>query len=285
MYILIFIQQLLASGTHIIVKDLTNSLQTPFLLFLRSIIAALFFIGWILFRRKKIIKIDKKDIPVFLLLGLINIPINQFLFFVGVHLSTAPNAALAYALTPAFVLIIAIIFLKESHTWQKILGIIIAIGGTLIILFEHGVDFSSNYLIGNILVLLASFSWAIYTILGKNIAIKYGAMYSTALSMILGFILFLPIFFILKPPLDYSSISIFGWSEIIYLGLLSSAVSYGIWFYALTKIEASKVAVFNNLQPIFTTILAMFFFHQHLTIAFIAGGILILGGVFVTQKG
>ncbi len=220
-----------------------------------------------------------------ILLGILNIPLNQFFFFIGVHLSTAPNAGLAYALTPAFVLVIAILFLKESHNWKKILGVIVAIGGDIIIMLEHGINFSSDYFIGNVLLMLASFTWALYTVLGRDFTRKYGAIYATALSMILGLVFYIPVFLFTKDKIDLTVITTINWLQILYIGILTSGASYLIWLYALKKMEASKLAVFSNLQPVFTIILAMIFLGTHLTMPFVIGGVLIIGGVVLTQRG
>ncbi|MBI5324964.1 MAG: EamA family transporter [Ignavibacteriae bacterium] len=284
MYFWIFVQQLIASGTHIIVKDLTETIQPSLILLLRAFFAAGFYILWVIVREKKYLRIEKKDIPIAIILGIINIPINQYLFFLGVRLSTAPNAGLAYALTPAFVLIIALLFLKESRNWMKISGVVIAIGGAVLIMSERGIDLKSDYFLGNVLLLLASFSWALYTILGRDFSRKYGAVYSTAVTMVIGFISYIPIYLITNEPIAIGTFNAFDWLGILYLGIMTSGVGYLIWFWALKKMEASKLAVFNNLQPILTTILAMIFHHHVLTMPFLAGGVLIIGGVILAQR-
>ncbi|MCL5990903.1 MAG: DMT family transporter [Bacteroidetes bacterium] len=286
MYIWIFIQQLIASGTHIIVKDLTETIQPSLILLLRAFFAAGFYIFWVIVREKKNFRLEKKDIPVAILLGILNIPINQYLFFIGVHLSTAPNAGLAYALSPAFVLVIALLFLKESGNWKKITGVAIAIAGAVLIMLERGIDLKSDFFIGNVLLLLASFSWALYTILGRDFSRKYGAVYSTAVTMVIGFITYIPVYFITNEPiLAVVTFNVFDWLGILYLGIMTSGFGYLIWFWALKKMEASKLSVFNNLQPVLTTILAIIFLHHQLTIPFLAGGVLIIGGVVLTQRG
>lgn len=284
MYFWIFFQQLIASGTHIIVKDLSESIYPSVILLFRAFFAAGFYLLWIIVREKKYFRIEKKDIPIAIILGIINIPINQYLFFIGVHLSTAPNAGLAYALTPAFVLIIALIFLKEGRNWMKISGVVIAIAGAVLIMAERGIDLKSDYFIGNILLLLASFSWALYTVLGRDFSRKYGAVYSTAVTMVIGFITYIPIYFITNEPFRINTFNAFDWLGILYLGIMTSGVGYLIWFNALKKMEASKLAVFNNLQPILTTILAMIFHHHVLTMPFVLGGVLIIGGVILAQR-
>jgi drug/metabolite transporter (DMT)-like permease len=283
MYILIFLQQLIASLTHVLAKNLTEFVHPELVLFYRSLLAALIVTGWIFYKRNHIRKIEKRDIPVLLILSIINIPINQFLFITAIHLTTAPNAALAYALSPAFVLIIAIIFLKENAGILKISGVIIAFAGAFLIFFERGLQLNTDTFLGNILVLIASFSWALYTVIGRNFSRKYGAIYSTSLSMILGFLFYIPIFLLLPVPFHFIEIKIISWLQIFYLGIFSSVVGYVLWYYALKKIEASRVAVFNNLQAVLTTILAVIFLSQIITIFFVIGGVLIITGVIMAQ--
>ena len=102
--------------------------------------------------------------------------------------------------------------------------------------------------------------------------------------MIIGFILYLPIFFILNVNISEVTISTKNWFQFLYLGAFTSAIGYAIWYYALTKIDASKLAVFNNVQPAMTAFLAFLFFSTPVTIFFIIGGTLIVAGVFITQR-
>jgi drug/metabolite transporter (DMT)-like permease len=285
MYILLLIQQLLSSITHIISKNLTNTVPAPEILIIRASIAGFIYCIWILIKWKSLPKFRGKDILIIITLGALNIPVNQYLFFTGIKLSTAPNAALAYALSPAFVLIIALMSKQEKASLLRTIGIIVATIGTAIILFEHGIDFSSEYFIGNILVLTASFSWAVYTILGKDFSRRFGAINATALSMISGLILYTPIYIFQSNSITIRHITYTEFAEKLYLGVFTSVIAYSIWYYALSKTDASKVSVFNNIQPILTTILSVIFLSQHITALMITGGLLIIAGVFITQKG
>ncbi len=282
---LLFIQQALASGTHIVAKSLTYDVNPQVALFFRGMIASILFAGWMLLRRKKMKKPDRRDIPVMLILGLINLPVNQFLFLTAISLTSPPNVALAYALTPAFVLIIALTFLKESASMLKITGVLLAIGGTVLVISENGIDFSTDSTLGDILVLIASFSWALYTVIGKNFTRKYGAIQATAMATITGWILYLPIFYFLPVKIELADISTVNWLQLLYIGGITSVVAYALWYYALTKSEASKVAVFNNVQPILTTIFSIFFFGQIISWQFIIGGTIVITGVIMTQRG
>lgn len=284
MYFLLIIQQLIASGTHIFAKTVTEQVPPPVVLFFRTLIVSTLYLAYLYIRRKSHIKFEKKDIWIFLFLGFLNIPINQFLFLTSLKYTSAPNVALAYALTPAFVLIMANIFLKESMTFIKTLGVAIAVFGQVLIIAQDGFELGSDTLKGNLLALTASFSWGLYTLIGRNLARKYGGIYSNGLAMIIGTVMFLPIFSFLPVTIELEQISTNNWLQILYIAVITSGVGYALWYVALQKIEASRVAVFNNIQPVFTTILAVIFMDEIITNVFLLGGVLIILGVFLTQR-
>ncbi len=285
MYLLLVLQQLIASGTHVLAKSVTMELPPATVLLYRALLAAGIYGGYILIKKKQLKPLERQDWWKFLVLGIINIPINQFLFLTGVKLSSPPNVALAYALTPAFVLIIATVFLREAINLKRTLGIGIAIAGTVLILAEKGFDFNSDSFLGDIMALTASFSWAIYTILGKTLSRKYGAFYMTGMAMIMGLLSYIPIYLLHPAEFVFTEVTGTQWLQIFYLGAITSAVGYALWYLALTKIDASKVSVFNNIQPIFTTILTMIFFAYSPSLIFLLGGLLIICGVIITQRG
>ena len=79
-------------------------------------------------------------------------------------------------------------------------------------------------------------------------------------------------------------ISINGWMAVLYLAIICSVFGYIGWYYALKKTEASKAAVFLNLIPLFTITMSLFL-GETITVFFLLGGILIIYGVYLTQKG
>ncbi|MES2765992.1 MAG: EamA family transporter [Bacteroidota bacterium] len=288
-YFILIFQQLIASSTHLIAKSATTEIHPALVVFLRGGFAALAYAVWWVFKRKDLPKFERSDLKKLLILGLINIPINQLLFIWGLRFTTAPNASLAYALTPAFVLLTALAFTKERTTRLKVIGIVVAFVGITIVLFERDVNFSSGYFLGNIMVLGASLSWAWFTLLGRDFAKKYGAIYSTALAMFMGWAMYIPFFiglhFFADVPFNIGDLSGTNWFQIFYLGVITSGVGYALWNYALTKTDASKVAVFNNMQPILTTILSIIFLSQEPSHIFVIGGLVAIVGVVLTQRG
>jgi drug/metabolite transporter (DMT)-like permease len=274
--------------THIIGKDALETLPAPLALLLRAVIAssALYIVVVAKQRRINLFRgIASKDMLRLVLLGFLNIPINQFIYFEGLHYTSPANSALLYAMTPAIVFIMVLFIHGERANWKKSTGILVAFAGTAIVMFEHGASFQSANTKGNILIFIAVTAWSLFTILGKPLIPKYGALRVTAIHMFFGTILFLPIGLTQADITAIPSISGKIWLEILYLGILGSCVNYILWYYALGKLETSKVAIFQNLQPILTSIIALVLGTVLFTPALIGGGMLALLGVLLVEKG
>lgn len=279
------IQQLIASGTHVVAKTLTENVAPAVVLFYRALIVSTLYLIYLFAFKKKRRRIEKNDYWKFLVIGLLNIPINQFLFLNSLELTSAPHVAFAYALVPAFVLVISSFWLKEKPTNLKILGIFLAFAGTVLLLLDKGFNVNSGSTIGDLLALTASLSWALYTIIGKQLSEKYGAIFTTGMAMFVGLLFYIPIFHFHPVEYNFNDISTINWLQIFYIAAITAGVGYALWYYALTKIEASKVSVFNNVQPVLTTILSVIFLGHVFTGEFVVGGGLIILGVVLTQRG
>jgi len=121
-----------------------------------------------------------------LLLALLGVPVNQGLFLSGLQLSTAAHAALLYTMTPLFVLLLAQALIGEFPGWRTALGTALALGGTLLVLFQRGLDLSGGPLIGDLLLLVAVIAWAAYTAEGREVVGKLGAFPTIAWTLIAG---------------------------------------------------------------------------------------------------
>lgn len=282
-YIVMIIQQLIASGTHLIAKTVTQEVDPFTLTFLRGIVSG-GALSLLFYLREKKVRIEKKDYPVVIWLSILAIPINQFFYLYGMKFTLAANGALLYATTPAFMLVFSRILLGEPLSIQKIIGVATAFAGVSFVIFEHGVDFSSDYFFGNVMILIAVIAWTLYAVLGKRLITKYGSFHVSSLTIITGALLFVPPGAASLTWFEMNSISFNNWLGILYLALGSSVVGYVLWYYAIGKFDTTKVAVFANAQPILTTVLAVVFLHQPVSTTFMFGGIITIAGVLITQK-
>ncbi|MEW5798749.1 MAG: DMT family transporter [Bacteroidota bacterium] len=282
-YIIMLIQQLIASGTHLIAKTVTREVDPMALTFVRGLISG-GVLAIVFFIREKKIRIQREDFGTLFWLSVLAISINQYFYLYGMKFTLAANGALLYATTPAFVLVFSRLILGERLTMWKVTGVVVAFVGVTIIIFERGIDFSSDYFFGNVMILIAVIAWALYAIQGKKLIAKYGAFHVSSLTIILGAVVFIPPGAASLTWFDVSTISIDNWFGILYLALGTSVVSYILWYYAIGKFDTTKVAVFANAQPILTTILAVLILDQPITGIFVIGGVITIAGVLLTQR-
>ncbi|MFN4984908.1 MAG: DMT family transporter [Ignavibacteria bacterium] len=288
-YFLLFIQQLISSSTHLVADDISEKLHPIHIVLIRGIFTCLAFAVWFAIRKGTWKRVSRADVPLILGLGLLNISINQILFIWGVKFTTAPNASLAYALTPVFVVFIARMVYKQSVSMLKWIGVVTAIAGAVIVLNERGLAVQADQSVGNIMVLSASISWAVYTFYSSRLIERYGAVQAIALTFFSGLLLYVPVWLAMPvqaPLVDVLSAagSSSTWFQLFYLGVITSGVGYGLWYVALSKLPSSNVAVFNNLQPVLTSVLALLLFGLEPSGAYVIGGSLALLGVVVTQR-
>lgn len=283
-YAVLILQLVVASATHIVAKAVTAHVDPVTLTFLRTVVSGLGMI--ILLRARKISwSVERKDLKRLMLLGFLGIPLNQFPYLYGIGFTTAANGALLYATTPVLVMVLSALLLKEAVTIRKSAGIFLAFAGVAIVIFERGLDFSSGTTYGNVVIFIGVIAWAFFTVLGRSLILKYGALKVTCLAMLIGTAMFFPVGMVgvLVNPIVQLSLS--DWFGILYLGIGTSIVGYVLWYYAIGRIEVSKVAVFANGQPVLATVLAVVFLNYTITGNFVVGGIMTLAGVILTQMG
>jgi drug/metabolite transporter (DMT)-like permease len=282
-YIVILIQTFLGGATHIVAKSVTNDVDAVTLTFLRSVVSnvGLVLVFWM---RGVRLKISPKDRGMLILLGILGTG-NQLLYMYGVHFTTAANGALLYGTTPVIVLVFSRILLGERVTLKKTAGIFMAFLGVSIVIFERGISLSSSHTYGNLIVLVAVCAWGLFTIFGKSMVMKYGALQTTSVAAFLGGAMLFPFGVFSASRFEFSLLNTMDWLGILYLGIGTSVISYVLWYYALRRIEASKLAVFSNGQPIVAALLSVVFLQYTFTTAFLIGGTITVAGVVLTQRG
>jgi drug/metabolite transporter (DMT)-like permease len=276
--------QAVISGTYLMAKLGLRELEPLAFGLYRFLIAAAVFTA--LLAAKKQLRLPRRsDWGAFLWLAFLVVPLNQGLFLYGMKYTLASHGALFYATTPIMVFGLSCLFLGERANLMKAGGIVLGFAGVLLVLSDQRIAISRETLKGDALILIAVATWAAYTILGKKILSRYPPLYVTGASLTLGFLMFVPVG--LYPALrqDYSAVSWTGVASILYLALLTSVLGYLVWIWGLSKLEASKVTVLSNLQPILAALLAWFFLGETVTVRFLAGAAAVAAGVLLTERG
>lgn len=269
------------ASSFIALKSAMNDLEPFTVIFLRMFVASLCFVYFI----KQFLKYDfsKKDIKYIVLLAIFE-PCLYFIFEAkALQYTSVSQVGMITSLLPIIAAMAAGYFLKEIITKQLIFGSLIAMSGAIWLSLQATTTFSApNPILGNFLELLAMVCGAGYTITARYLGNKYSALFITAIQVFIGTIFFFP-FFIYD--LNTTSFNLTTQSLLwtIYLGVVVTLGGYGLYNYALTKIEASKAAIFVYLIPVFTFILAYFILGEKMSFAELIACFVILFGVFVSE--
>jgi drug/metabolite transporter (DMT)-like permease len=281
-YAAMLVQVTISAGTYLAGKRAMSELPPVTVVLWRFLLSATVFCLLLAFTAGPRLP-PRSAWPRILLLGLLAGPLNQMLFFYGLAHSTAAHAALFYALTPLGVYLLSLARGHERPSSRATFGILTAFAGVVVLLLGRGLASARGSLLGDLLILAAVSAWVVYTTESKPFAAAHGPVRSTAWSMVAAALLLVPVMpFALSPSLTLSA-SAPALGSIVYLALLTSVVAYLIWSYALSKVPASRVAIFSNLQPAATAIAAWLLLGESLHWELAIGGALIITGVRLTQ--
>ncbi len=276
---------LISSCTFIVAKYVLGVMPVAPLALLRFLVASIALSSLWLGRGGDAREFSRTDWKNLAWLGLLAVPFNQGFFLWGLSHSSPAHAALFYSTTPLFVLIVSVLRGEERFTPLKVAGMLAALAGVVLILLEHGLRMDRRYLLGDGLLLMAVICWALYSVQGRGLMREHRPMTVTALSLVLGTAMSLPAAPWAFRGFHPASYPMAAWGAILFLGLITSVLSYYLWIWCLSHTQASRVAVFTNFQPVVTTLLAFLIFHEHFAVNFFVGGAMVLAGVLVVQFG
>lgn len=273
-------------GTNFVVAKITLQEFPPMsLALLRFALASLLLVPFFLSETKKV-KIDKKDLPKLIAIGVFIISLNITFLFEGIKKTTAINASVLTLTIPMLSVLMGWWFLKEKIFLVNLLGIGFGLVGALIIVGLPQIftgNFSSPVLIGNIFIILASTSWVMGAILAKNILKKYSSLVVTAVAFMVGTVTF----FIpagieyIQNPAWINQVTILGLLGLAYMTLLASISAYFLFEWGLSKTSVITSDFFQYIEPFVATTLAVLILGEKTSHSFLIGAALIAAGVFL----
>jgi O-acetylserine/cysteine efflux transporter len=210
-------------------------------------------------------------------ISLISAALQYSLTFNGVRGIDASTAALLVQLEVPFGLIMAWLIFGERVTLRQALGILVAFGGALMIIGEPKLE---GDLVYAFLVIGGAFTWAIGQIMIKKLGNIGGFRLLSGVALFAAPQLFLASWiFESDQLLQVQSASMAAWSAVIYLGLIMTALGYGLWYRLLGHYNINQVMPFLLLLPVTSVCGGIFFLGESLTSKIALGGCLAITGV------
>ncbi len=251
------------------------------------------FIGLLIFliasgRIRKIAKLSLRDALISLGLGVFGFFLYQILTFSALARIPASMNAVLISSNVIFIALLAALILKERIILARIIGIVLALCGVVLVTFNMGFTFKGETigidLFGCLFSLMAAFSFALYSVIGKKVLTSNDPLIVVTLALFSGAVM---LTILTSTTVGFSEVVLAGWSTfllMVFLGLTMIGIAYPIWFICLKRLPVSHVSVYIYITPIFAVILSLIILHERFSWLFWVGGALILGGIFITNK-
>ena len=220
-------------------------------------------------------------------LGLLGVTLNQLFFIVGLSRTSVAHSALIIGLTPILVLMLAWLRGLERMTGRKAAGMAVALAGVAVLkAFETGAGAGPGATwLGDFFIFLTAMCFALFTVFGKEVTAEYSSVTVNTVAYVAGGVALLPVTWWEAARHSLAHISTGAWMAAVYMALFPSVVAYLIYYYALTHIAASRLSAFSYLQPVFALGLGVAILGERPGAPVIAGGAVILAGVYLAERG
>jgi len=234
------------------------------------------------------LRFKRRDLPYLIGIGLLGNTAYQLFFVFGISYTTAENASLILAATPAFVALVGTLMGVERVEPVGWLGIVLSLLGVFLII--SGSDrfaefpFGGPSLLGDILVLTATLCWALYTLLVRPMTHRYSSVSVTAFTTVIGTI---PLVVLGIPSMNavpWGEIRISSWVALGFSGIFAIGVAYLFWNYGVSKLGSARTSLHYNLSLPAALFTAWLWLNETLTPMQWLGTILAMGGVVLARR-
>jgi drug/metabolite transporter (DMT)-like permease len=225
-----------------------------------------------------------RTIGALLALGVLGNGIYQYFFIEGIARTRASDAALVVAASPAFIAIIGRMRGVERTSARRVAGIVLSVVGIAFVVLgtARGTEGNAS-LTGDLLVLVGSLAWAVYTVLLKPYTEQVGGIQLSAFTMIGGAV---PLLVIAGPAIartNWGGVPPLGWAAVVYSGVGALVIAYYFWYKGVRVIGPTRTAMYSNLQPLIAVLVAWMMLGESPTVWQGVGAGCIMAGLLLTR--
>ena len=277
------------SGNFVIGRfsSLENIVSPLSLAFYRWVIAFLILTPFCLQKAVKELPLLKKQPGMIFLIILTGPTLFNTLVYLGLTATTVINSLLIISTTPMLIILFNKLLYKAQTNIFQMLGIFISLIGVCYVIAKGSFQniFDSEFYFGDLFILLAVTSWALYSIFLKKNETGVSGFSFLYLSFVFTVILLFPVYlydiFIQDNfiNIDQKTLLVIG-----YTGIFPSIISYMCWNTGVALIGPNKSGPFLHLMPIFGGILAFLVFRETLEIYHYAGILSVIVGIIISNK-
>lgn len=218
-------------------------------------------------------------------LGFFGIFLYGLCFFYGLQKISAGRGALVVALNPVVIVLAAWLFGHERMNGRKAVGSVIALAGCLTVIGNGNplALLQGTVGLGELLIVGCVLSWTAYTFIGRLATKTLSPLATTLHGSLVGAIL-LGLAAMAAGGIDAAGWSWRVWASMLFLAIFGTAIAYTWFTAAVHQLGAGHASVFINLVPVFAVLQAAVLLDERLGLPVLAGGALVIAGVWLTTQ-
>ena len=225
-----------------------------------------------------------RDVPLLVTLGVFGVALNQFLFVVGLSRTSVAHSSIFANTTPILILLMASVRGLEHLTGWKLAGVAMALAGVVLLRTLDSSPHGEATLAGDVITSCGALAFSVFTVLGKPQAKRFGTVTVNTFAYAGGALMMAPVTLWQSAGFDFRAVPLGAWAAVFYMALLPSVICYLIYYYALARMEASRLAAFSYLQPLLAIVFGILILHERVTLALVVSGLIVFGGVYMTER-
>ena len=254
----------------------------PLTLAVARFVVATLILGLLTLLPKNRVKLEKKDIFTVAVCGLTGIMLYAVLQNIAMQWTSASSATLIIASYPIITLLMESLIYKKKLSAVKIIAVLIAIVGVVILAYVKAETRLEGELLGILLLVLAGVVWAIYNFMTKKVVNRYPPITLLFYSTLFGTIFLLPLALLERGQWQQPTLTSF--SCMMFLGVFCSVIAYLLYNRGLKTMAASTVTSMLNLVPIFGVFFSWLLLGEQVTLRKFVGGAIVIFGVMLSVR-
>lgn len=224
------------------------------------------------------IGVERRDVRLVVLCGIVGIFLNQLTFTYAVDYTAAANVALILGSAPAFAAVFAVVFGHERVRPAHWLALAVSLVGVALVVVG-GSNLAGFSLRGDLLAVGAALTWAAYTVMLRPLFGRYSAGRISALVILIGATVMAPVTVVQVANQDFGALTRLDWGAWAYSTIGPLLVTNWLYFRSLHRVGAARATLYMYLQPFLGAVFAAWLLGEKLVAVQLVGGAVIVGGV------
>lgn len=277
---------LLWGGALVVGRVVTRDLPPFTIAWVRFTLAVLFMLPLIRWNEGRLPRPTGKQWGIIALLGVTGVVLFNFFLFSGLRYVEAGRSSIFLSFTPVVVALLSLIIRRQRYGVKMWLGLTIALLGALLVITggNFGSLLQNSAAKGDLLMMGAVFSWALYSLLGRIRLAPLSSLAVLTYSCLAGALLLLPLSLWEGGWTALAAFPVSSWWSILYLSFGAAGLAY-LWYYQGVQAAGStEASVFMNLEPVAALLFGTLFLGEELTLLLLTSAVLVMGGVYLTTR-